>query len=275
MPAKFELIAPCFFGCEATAKFELTRIGAENIRVGDGRLTFAGGPEMIAVADYILLPLPLDAARTPLAELLRAARPGTLALGGMLSVEAKAIAAEAGVELVDYFAREELTIRNAIPTAEGCIGILMKERSRTLWGSSILLTGFGPVGQALGVRLAALGAQVTAAARRPAQRALAESFGLRSVPIDRLGQIVPAFDTVVNTVPAPVLSEAVLARLRPQSFIVDLASRPGGTDFDAARRLGHRAIHALSLPAACAPETAGEAVARTVCDMIGQREEAS
>ena len=218
-----------------------------------------GGPEMIAVADYILLPLPLDAARTPLAELLRAARPGTLALGGMLSVEAKAIAAEAGVELVDYFAREELTIRNAIPTAEGCIGILMKERSRTLWGSS----------------MAALGAQVTAAARRPAQRALAESFGLRSVPIDRLGQIAPAFDTVVNTVPAPVLSEAVLARLRPQSFIVDLASRPGGTDFDAARRLGHRAIHALSLPAACAPETAGEAVARTVCDMIGQREEAS
>ena len=50
MPAKFELIAPCFFGCEATAKFELTRIGAENIRVGDGRLTFAGGPEMIAAA---------------------------------------------------------------------------------------------------------------------------------------------------------------------------------------------------------------------------------
>ena len=68
---------------------------------------------------------------------------------------------------------------------------------------------------------------------------------------------------------------ATLARLRPQSFIVDLASRPGGTDFDAARRLGHRAIHALSLPAACAPETAGEAVAQTVCDMIGQREEAS
>ena len=76
-----------------------------------------GGPEMIAVADYILLPLPLDAARTPLAELLRAARPGTLALGGMLSAEAKAIAAEAGVELVDYFAREELAVANAGPTA--------------------------------------------------------------------------------------------------------------------------------------------------------------
>ena len=128
--------------------------------------------------------------------------------------------------------------------------------------------------QALGVRLGALGAQVTAAARRPAQRALAESFGLRSVAIGRLGRLAPAFDTVVNTVPAQVLSAEVLARLRPESLIVDLASRPGGTDFEAARRLGHRAIHALSLPAACAPETAGEAVAQTVCEMIGQREEA-
>ena len=79
------------------------------------------------------------------------------ALGGMLSEEAKAIAAEAGVELVDYFAREELAIRNAIPTAEGCIGVLLAQRKRTLWGSAVLLLGFGPVGQAVGTRLAALG----------------------------------------------------------------------------------------------------------------------
>lgn len=231
-----------------------------------------GGPEQIALADYILLPLPLDAARTPLAELLRAARPGALALGGKVSPEAAAIAREAGVELIDYFAREELTIRNAIPTAEGCIGILLAERKRTLWGSAVLVTGFGPVGQAVGVRLAALGAQVTAAARRPAQRALAESLGLRAAPIARLERLAPAFDTVVNTVPATVLTAQVLAALRPGSLIVDLASQPGGTEFEAAARLGHRAIHALSLPAACAPETAGEAVAQTVCDIIRQRE---
>ena len=54
MPAKFELIAPCFFGCESTAKFELTRIGAENIRVEDGRLSFSGGAEMIAAANLNL-----------------------------------------------------------------------------------------------------------------------------------------------------------------------------------------------------------------------------
>ena len=197
---------------------------------------------------------------------------GALALGGKLSAQARQIAAEAGVELVDYFAREELILCNAIPTAEGCIGILMAERTRTLWNSAILLAGFGPVGQALGVRLAALGAQVTVAVRRPAQRALAESFSLRAVDLVRLEQAAPVFDTVVNTIPAPVLTEAVLAALRPGSLIVDLASKPGGTDFAAARRLGHRAIHALSLPTACAPETAGEALARTVCEILAERE---
>lgn len=225
-------------------------IGSDARQLAAGRaLARAGyaveGPEEIALADYILLPLPLDAARTPLAELLRAARPGALALGGMLSEEAKAIAAEAGVELVDYFAREELAIRNAIPTAEGCIGVLLAQRKRTLWGSAVLLLGFGPVGQAVGTRLAALGAHVTVAARRPAQRAQAESLGMQG---------------------------AELARLRPGSLIVDLASRPGGTDFDAAARCGHKAIHALSLPAACAPETAGEIVARTVREMLRERE---
>ena len=50
MPAKFELIAPCFFGCESTANFELRRIGAEDIRVSDGRLTFKGGAEKIGRA---------------------------------------------------------------------------------------------------------------------------------------------------------------------------------------------------------------------------------
>lgn len=252
-------------------------IGSDARQLAAGRaLARAGyaveGPEEVALADYILLPLPLDAARTPLAELLRAARPGALALGGMLSEEAKAIAAEAGVELVDYFAREELAIRNAIPTAEGCIGVLLAQRKRTLWGSAVLLLGFGPVGQAVGTRLAALGAQVTVAARRPAQRAQAESLGMRGAELSRLAQLAPAFDTVVNTIPAQVLTAPVLARLRPGSLIVDLASRPGGTDFDAAARCGHKAIHALSLPAACAPETAGEIVARTVREMLRERE---
>mgnify|MGYP005934048019 CR=1 FL=1 len=257
---------------------QIAVIGGDARQAAAGRaLARAGyavcGAEQVALADYILLPLPLDETRTPLAELLRAAKPGALALGGRLSAQAKQIAQEAGVELVDYFAREELTIWNAIPTAEGCLAILLRQRKRTLWGSGVLVTGFGPVGQALGVRLAALGANVTVCARRAEQRALAESLGLRGAELARLAALAPAFDTVVNTIPAPVLTEPVLAALRPGSLIVDLASKPGGTDFAAAQRLGCKAIHALSLPAACAPDTAGEAVARTVLTILREQEE--
>ena len=47
--------------------------------------------------------------------------------------------------------------------------------------------------------------------------------------------------------------------------------RPGGTDFAAARELGLRAEHALSLPARCAPETAGALVAHTVEVILQER----
>lgn len=54
MSVKYDLVAPCYFGCESTANFELKRIGAENIRVTDGRLMFSGGAEMIAAANLNL-----------------------------------------------------------------------------------------------------------------------------------------------------------------------------------------------------------------------------
>ena len=159
----------------------------------------------------------------------------------------------------------------------GAVGGLLWDytagRTVGMLGLELLLLGFGPVGQALGVRLAALGTNVTVCARRPEQRALAQSLGLRAAPLQSLAALAPAFDTVVNTIPAAVLTAPVLERLRPGSLIVDLASKPGGTDFAAAQRLGHRAIHALSLPAACAPDTAGEAVARTVQAILQEREE--
>ena len=100
-----------------------------------------GGVQQLPQADYILLPLPLEQSGLPLAQLLGTAKPGALALGGKVTESALSIARAAGVELVDYFARPELTVYNAIPTAEGCIGILLERRSRTLWGAAVLVLG--------------------------------------------------------------------------------------------------------------------------------------
>ena len=124
-----------------------------------------------------------------------------------------------------------------------------------------------------GVRLAALGARVTVAARSPGQRALAMSQGLAAAPMEAVDGLLESTDVAVNTVPAPVLDARRLGLLPKDALVIDLASLPGGTDFEVAKELGVRAIHALSLPARCAPVTAGQFVAQTVLAMLRERGE--
>lgn len=233
------------------------------------------GAEGAGNAEVILLPMPMGADQADLARILRAARPGAVALGGRVSAPVQQAAQEAHVELIDYFLRPELACLNAVPTAEGCLYLLMQLRERTIWESPVLVLGYGRIGRAVARRLALLGARVTVAARSPEQRASARCGGCRAVPLDQLPRTLPGFDAVVNTIPAMVLSEAELACLPKGAVVVDLASRPGGTDFAAARRLGIVAEHALSLPAKCAPQTAGELVAQTVLAILQERGEHS
>ena len=68
-------------------------------------------------------------------------------------------------------------------------------------------------------------------------------------PLTALPTLLPGFDAVINTVPAPVLPRTLLQQLPGGALIIDLASLPGGTDFAAAEELGLHAEHALALPA--------------------------
>ncbi|WP_337573907.1 NAD(P)-dependent oxidoreductase [Fournierella sp.] len=226
------------------------------------------GRERLNAADVILLPMPLSGESEELVRLLAGAKPGAQAFGGRVGPAARQAAAQAGIPLRDYLEREELAVLNAVPTAEGCIALLLQNRTRTLWNSPVLVLGYGRCGAALAVRLAALGARVTVAARSPGQRAQAESQGLTACGLEGLAQLLPGFETVVNTIPAPVLDRRTLAALAAGSLVIDLASLPGGVDLEAAEALGVRAIRALSLPARCAPVTAGEFVADTVLAML-------
>ena len=76
------------------------------------------------------------------------------------------------------------------------------------------------------------------------------------------------FDTVVNTVPARIFTAERIAKLRPDAVCLDLASRPGGFDLEAAKALDRNVIWALGLPAETAPETAGRIVGGTVLNIL-------
>lgn len=47
----FDFVAPCYFGVESAAAFDFKRIGAENVKVTDGRIAFTGDETVLANAN--------------------------------------------------------------------------------------------------------------------------------------------------------------------------------------------------------------------------------
>ncbi|MBQ3056055.1 MAG: dipicolinate synthase [Clostridia bacterium] len=245
-----------------------------------------------AVADTDVLVLPLPASpdskhlNLPLMQregekpprifdIVREISPGTLVAGGRLSQAIKEILQEAGVQFFDYFESEALQQKNAIPTAEGAIEVLMREVPRTVNGLCVAVTGFGRVSRALVRLLLAMGARVTVAARKREDLALARAQGCDTVQInskEALFSLGRGFAAIFNTVPCCLFDEAVLSRLSRETLMIDLASAPGGVDANAAGMLGIRVVWALSLPGKYAPITAGEIIAQTILAYLSEGE---
>lgn len=157
---------------------------------------------------------------------------------------------------------------NAPPTAEGTVQIALEELPITLHGARVLVIGYGRVGKAAAQRFAALGARVSVSARKYEDLAWAEAMGYG---VEQTGALVGwlcGYDLVVNTVPARVLSGRELRDLKEGALVIDLASKPGGVDFDAAARLGVKVVWALSLPGKVAPVSAGRAIKNTIYNIL-------
>lgn len=163
--------------------------------------------------------------------------------------------------LIEVAEDAELTVLNSIPTAEGAIAIAMAESPVTLHGSETLVIGFGCCGMSLARMLKGIGAQVTVAARKPADRARAHEMGFTTCSFTDMAGLLGAKAYIFNTVPAPVLSRTVLTGAASCHVIVDIASG-GGTDFLAAQDLGIKALLAPGLPGKAAPVTAGRILAQ-------------
>lgn len=153
-----------------------------------------------------------------------------------------------------YARREEYQIAIARLTAEGAIALLRPETG--LSGAHILLLGYGRIARLLARELQKAGALVTAAARSGEQRAWAEAEGIEALPLDALSGALDRFDVIIGTIPAPVLTEPLLALVRKDALLLELASAPGGIDAAAAHERGLRYIRAPGLPAKYAPDRA-------------------
>lgn len=182
--------------------------------------------------------------------------------GGVKSDEAAQAAAH-GLTLCDCFAREELSVRNAVPTAEGAIEAAMAHLPVTLHGTPCLVAGFGRIGKLLAHRLHAMGAQVTVSARKRSDLAWIDAFGYRALRCDALPGSLGQFRVIFNTVPQRLFDAALLTQTTADCLLIELASNDG-FDVAAAQALGRTLVFARGLPGKTAPETAARALRDTL-----------
>ncbi len=236
--------------------------------------------QAVSLADCVVLPLPFttdgNTVNAPFSrvriqpeQVLGGLAPSQFVAAGGLPEAWQAQLAVNGVTVHDYLAREELAILNSVPTAEGAVQLAMEELPITLRGARTLVTGYGRVARTLSALLQAMGASVTVAARRCEDRAAATVAGCQSIPVTEIAA-VGDFDVMFNTVPARLFDADLLKKLTPSTLLIDLASRPGGVDFDTAAALRLKTVWALSLPGRVAPKTAADILKRTIYNMLAE-----
>lgn len=161
-----------------------------------------------------------------------------------------------GIKYYDIMSYEKIAIYNAIPTVEGAIKVAIENTEYTLNGSNILILGFGRIGKILAKYLSSFGANIFCEARKEEDIALIKAMGYNSINLDELDKYLSNMQVIFNTIPYKVLDKQKLEKISLDSLIIDLASSPGGVDFEVAKSLNLKVLVELGIPAKIAPKSA-------------------
>lgn len=168
--------------------------------------------------------------------------------GGVIDQEWKGFFETWKIPYWDFMKLPEVVEGNGWITAEATIAEVLQYSEYSLYGQKVLVTGYGCCGEKIAKIFAKLGAKVVVVARRSQVRQQAQKDGFYAIGFEELQKELVEVGAVINTVPALVLTEDCIRRMPRSSLIIDIASKPGGTDFEAAKRYGVKAKLALGLP---------------------------
>jgi dipicolinate synthase subunit A len=160
------------------------------------------------------------------------------------------------IKLHEYEWDRSLMLRRTPAIIEGLLKIVIENTDITIHGAEACVVGQGTIGAVLTRYLVALGARTAVVARSPEQRSAAFVAGAAPHTFEELPHLASRLNLLFSTVPMRVVGEDILSRLEKSTLIVDLAAPPGGVDFDAAKRLGLKAIWGRGLGSR-APVTVG------------------
>ena len=226
--------------------------------------------EKVEEAKLVICPMPLTrdneyitSEEIKIDELFSKIRGKKLYTGGISKeVELKCI--ENNIQYIDMLKIEEVTIMNAIPSAEGAIQIAMEMTDFTLHESNCLILGYGNIGKVLARILTGLGANVFCEARSEKDLANIKSMRYNCIRLEELSRNLNKMNVIFNTVPSIILDEKKLRLINKNCTIIDLASKPGGIDLDKAKELNLNTVWALGLPGKVAPYTAAKYLKDTI-----------
>jgi dipicolinate synthase subunit A len=213
---------------------------------------------------------PFNQEKIDVKEVFKMMNKNQLFIAGRISEKILHAASVYNVYSVDLLEREEMAVLNAIPTAEGAIQIAMEEMPITLHNCNAMVLGFGRIGKILAKMLFGLGCNVYVEARKYSDLAWIKGYGYKAVHITEMEKNIGNMDVIFNTIPHVVIDVNMLKRVKKESLIIDLASKPGGVDFEKAKYMGVKTIWALSLPGKVAPITAAEFIKDTVYNIINE-----
>ncbi len=231
--------------------------------------------ETILKSEYIVTSIPLSKdgkiVNTPYSDVkltipeLRNHLQGKKLISGKLD---ESFRNDSTIECYDILEMEEYAVLNAIATAEGAIQIAMEEYPKTLSGSNILVMGFGRIGKILAKMLQGIGANVYCEARKEPDLAYIKAYGYKPIHLKSLDEHLPKFDIIINNIPVLVLDENRLNQVKKDVLILDLASNPGGVDFEYAKQNNLKTIWALALPGKVAPVSAAQYIRDTIYNIL-------
>ena len=171
-------------------------------------------------------------------------------------------------KIIDVMKEEELTIKNAIPTAEGAIQIAMEKSNITIHNSKCLVLGFGRIGKLLSKMLSGIGAKVYCEARKQQDLAWIQAYGYNPIHLKNIDRVLNQFDFIFNTIPYVIIDKQRLEKIKKECILIDLASKPGGIDFNQAKEMNLQVEWALALPGKVAPKTAAEYIYEIIAQLI-------
>lgn len=163
--------------------------------------------------------------------------------------------------VISLLAREEVVAANAALTAEGILAMVIQNTPRSLPEYRYDVIGFGHCGRAIAGLFHQLGLEVriVSAHAHPESAQLPYSF----IRLQEW-QFQQPWPVVINTAPAEVISEVMVAGRQTQPLIIDIASRAVGVSERVYKRKDTHVIAAPPLPGIVAWQSAGEILADVI-----------